>query len=198
MSDRPETNSRVNDILTFWFSRPDDPDYGKPRKVWFKKNPAFDEEVRSRFYFDYHQAANGELDSWQELPESCLALIILLDQFPRNMFRGEARGFATDAKALSAAKHAVACCFDKKMLSVQRWFIYLPFEHSENLEYQRQSVALFEQLGDEPENASVIDYAIRHYKVIEKFGRFPHRNQILGRVTTAEEAEFLQQPGSSF
>lgn len=198
MSDRPETNSRVNDILAFWFSHQDDPDYGKSRKVWFKKNHAFDEEVRSRFYSDYEGAASGELDSWQESPESCLALIILLDQFPRNMFRGEARSFATDAKALNAAQHAVTRGFDKQMLSVQRWFIYLPFEHSENFENQRQCVALFEQLSDNPDNASVIDYAIRHYEIIDKFGRFPHRNQILGRATTPEEAEFLKQPGSSF
>jgi len=101
-------------------------------------------------------------------------------------------------QALAAAQHAVANGFDRDLLPVQRWFLYLPFEHAEDLELQRQSVMLFQQLGDDPANADVISYAIRHLQVIERFGRFPHRNQILGRETTPEEAEFLQQPGSSF
>ena len=194
----PETNPRAKDILNFWFGEPENADYGKPRKVWFTKDTKFDEEVRSRFSTDYENAAAGNLDSWKASPENCLALIILLDQFPRNMFRGEGRSFATDDKALSVARHAVELGFDKQMIPVKRWFIYLPYEHSENLEHQRQCVALFQQLTDDPDSLSPIDYAIRHYRVIEKFGRFPHRNQILGRENTPEETEFLQQPGSSF
>ena len=194
----PKINPRVNDILNFWFGEPQNKEYGKPRKVWFTKNPDFDEQVRSRFYCDYEAAAVGKLDSWQTAPESCLALIILLDQFPRNMFRGQWRCYATDDKALSAAQHAVKWGFDKDMLPVKRWFIYLPYEHSENLEHQRQSVALFQQLAGEPDSASTIDYALRHYRVIKKFGRFPHRNKILSRENTPEETEFLKQPGSSF
>nr|WP_228024197.1 DUF924 family protein [Synechocystis salina] len=193
-----EISHRVKDILNFWFGEPNNQDYGKPRKIWFIKNPDFDEEVRSHFYTDYEAAAAGKLDSWQTAPESCLALIILLDQLPRNLFRGQWRSFATDPKALSAAQYAVEQGFDQQMIPIKRWFIYLPYEHSENLEHQRQSVALFEQLREDADSASTIDYAIRHYQVIEKFGRFPHRNQILGRENTPEETEFLKQPGSSF
>jgi uncharacterized protein (DUF924 family) len=114
------------------------------------------------------------------------------------MFRGTAQAFASDPQALAEAQHAVANGFDQELLMVQRWFIYLPFEHSENVAHQRQSVQLFKALGDDPENATTIDYAIRHCAVIERFGRFPHRNKILGRETTPEEAEFLKQRGSSF
>src|SRR5919202_1035118 len=150
--------SQTNEILDFWFGKLDDVDYGKPRKVWFIKNPEFDQQVRSRFLKDYQQAAVGELDNWKTSPQG----------------------------------------FDKQLLPIQRQFIYLPFEHSENLEHQRQCIQLFSMLKDHPECSSCVDYAHRHHKVIERFGRFPHRNKILGRETTPEEAEFLKQPGSSF
>jgi uncharacterized protein (DUF924 family) len=114
------------------------------------------------------------------------------------MFRGTAQAFATDWQALSTAQYAVAQAYDRELLSVQRWFIYCPFEHSENLEHQNQAVALFGQLGDDPDSADTINYAIRHREVILRFGRFPHRNEILGRASTPEEEEFLKQPGSSF
>ena len=127
-----------------------------------------------------------------------MALILLLDQFPRNLFRGTPRAFATDPQALAAARNAVDRGFDRHFLPVRRWFLYLPFEHAEDLQLQQQSVKLFEQLRDDAASASTIDYAIRHFEVIQRFGRFPHRNQILGRQTTPEEAEFLNQPGSSF
>ncbi len=190
--------SQANQILDFWFGKPDEADYGKPRKVWFTKNPEFDQEVRSRFLIDYQQAAAGHLDDWKASPLGCLALIILLDQFPRNMFRGQPQTFATDPQALAYAQHTVAQGFDKELLPIQRGFVYLPFEHSENLAHQRQAIELFSTLKDYPECASGVDYAHRHLKVIERFGRFPHRNKILGRETTPEEAEFLKQPGSSF
>ncbi|GAB4173791.1 MAG: DUF924 family protein [Coleofasciculaceae cyanobacterium] len=190
--------SQVQEILEFWFGKPDDLDYGKSRKVWFIKNPEFDREVRSRFLPVYQQAAAGELDDWKASPQGCLALIILLDQFPRNMFRGQPQAFATDPQALAYAKHAVTNSFDRELLPIQRQFIYLPFEHSENLTDQHQCIKLFSTLQDYPECISGVDYAHRHFQVIERFGRFPHRNEILGRQTTPEEAEFLQQPGSSF
>jgi uncharacterized protein (DUF924 family) len=190
--------SQVQEILEFWFGKPDDLDYGKSRKVWFTKNPEFDREVRSRFLPVYQQAAAGELDDWKASPQGCLALIILLDQFPRNMFRGQSQAFATDPQALVYAKHAVTNGFDRELLPIQRQFIYLPFEHSENLTDQHQCIKLFSTLQDYPECISGVDYAHRHFQVIERFGRFPHRNEILGRETTPEEAEFLQQPGSSF
>lgn len=190
--------SSAEAILTFWFGQPDESEYGKSRKIWFTKDPAFDREIRDRFYEDYKLAAAGTLDHWRELPQSCLALIILLDQFPRNMFRGQPQAFATDPQALAAAQYAVERGFDQQLLPVQRWFVYLPFEHSENLEHQNQCVALYQQLSDHPESLETIDYALRHRAVIERFGRFPHRNKILGRETTPKEAEFLKQPGSSF
>ncbi|NEQ21248.1 MAG: DUF924 domain-containing protein [Microcoleus sp. SIO2G3] len=190
--------SQADTILEFWFGKPDEADYGKSRKVWFTKNPEFDDEVRSRFLNVHNQAAAGKLDDWKTTPQSCLALIILLDQFPRNMFRGQPQAFATDPQALAYAKYAVTQGFDKELPKLQRWFVYLPFEHSENLADQHQCVELCEQMDDDPDTREAIDYAYRHLRVIERFGRFPHRNQILGRETTPEEAEFLKQPGSSF
>lgn len=190
--------SQAEKILDFWFGQPEQANYGKPRQIWFIKKPAFDLEVRTRFLTDYEQAAAGKLDDWKNSAQSCLALILLLDQFSRNMFRGTPQAFATDWQALSASQYAVSQGYDRDLLPVQRWFIYCPFEHSENLEHQNQAVALFEQLGDDPDSADAINYAIRHREVILRFGRFPHRNAILGRVSTPEEEEFLQQPGSSF
>ncbi|MEG4804003.1 DUF924 family protein [Microcoleus sp. ARI1-B5] len=188
----------MNEVLDFWFGRSNSPEFGKVQKKWFEKDADFDGEVRSRFLSQYERAASGQLDSWLDSPENCLALILLLDQFGRNMFRENAQAFATDSKALAAAQHAVKNHFDRELLTVQKWFIYLPFEHSENLEHQQKSVELFRQLSGEPDSDSVIDFAVRHFKIIERFGRFPHRNQILGRETTPEEAEFLRQPGSGF
>lgn len=190
--------ANFTNILTFWFGEPDSPDYGKPRKAWFIKDPAFDEALRSRFLADYELAASGQLETWQESPQSCLAFILLLDQVPRNIFRGTPQAFATDSQALAAAKHAVANQFDRHLLTVERIFIYLPFEHSENLADQRQSVELCRQISAEPNSNNSLEYAIRHLEIIEKFGRFPHRNLILGRESTPEEAEFLKQPGSGF
>ena len=190
--------SQFQEVLDFWFGQPEEESYGKPRKEWFIKNTAFDGEVRSRFLELYQQAASGKLDTWRETPLSCLALIIILDQFPRNMFRQTPQAFATDAQALTNAKRAVASQFDRQLLPVQRWFVYIPFEHSENLADQELSVQLFSTLKDDPDSSSTIDYALRHYEVIKRFGRFPHRNPILGRSSTPEELAFLQQPGSSF
>lgn len=188
----------MNKVLDFWFGRSHSPEFGKVQNKWFKKDADFDAEILTNFLPQYELAASGQLDSWQDSPENCLALIILLDQFSRNMFRETPQAFATDSKALAAAQHAVNNNFDRQLLTVQKWFVYLPFEHSENLEHQQKSVELFRQLSGEPDSDSVIDFAIRHLKIIERFGRFPHRNQILGRETTPEEAEFLKQPGSGF
>ena len=188
----------AQEILDFWFGKSNSPEFGKSQKKWFEKNVDFDSEVRSRFLSQYELAVSGQLDSWQDSAQECLALIIILDQFSRNMFRGTSQAFATDSKALIAADRAVKNKFDRSLLAVQRWFLYLPFEHSENIEHQQKSVELFSQLGGDSENEMVIDYARRHLEIIERFGRFPHRNQILGRETTPEEAEFLKQPGSGF
>ncbi|MDP8934125.1 MAG: DUF924 domain-containing protein [Cyanobacteriota bacterium] len=188
----------MQEVLDFWFGRSNSPEFGKVQKKWFEKDADFDAEVRSGFLQQYELAASGQLDSWHDSPESCLALILLLDQFPRNMFRGTPQAFATDSKALATAEYAVNNKFDRELLTVQKLFVYLPFEHSENLENQQKSVELFRQLSGEPDSDSVIEYAMQHLEIIERFGRFPHRNQILGRETTPEEAEFLKQPGSGF
>lgn len=190
--------SRVDAILEFWFGKVGDVDYGKSRRIWFTKDLAFDQQVKNQFFTDYELAAAGSLDIWQDSPLSCLALIILLDQFPRNIFRGLPEAFATDYKAVIAAQSAVEKGFDKQVLPVQSWFFYLPLEHSENLQHQRRCVELFQRLKDDPNSAFAIDYAIRHLEIIERFGRFPHRNAILGRQNTPEEEEFLKQPGSGF
>ena len=195
-----ERRERVDAILDFWFGRwrRDRTAYGEPRQAWFVKEPTFDAAIRDRFLDDFEQAAAGQLDAWKVEPESCLALILLLDQCPRNLFRGDARAFATDAQALVVALGAIASQLDQSLQPVQRWFIYLPLEHSENLAHQNQCVDLFRQLGNDPASQNVLNYAIQHRDIIARFGRFPHRNAILGRPNTPEEEAFLTQPGSSF
>jgi uncharacterized protein (DUF924 family) len=189
------TAASASDVLEFWFGAPGTPEHGQQRSVWFRKSHAFDDEVRSRFLDLYEQAEHGKLDSWHEDPQSLLALIIVLDQFPRNMFRGEARSFATDALALTAAQRMVAEGWDRGLPAFQRAFAYLPFEHAEDLAMQEQAVALFER---DPELAEGAAWAGKHRSVIARFGRFPHRNAVLGRESTPNELEFLKQPGSSF
>jgi uncharacterized protein (DUF924 family) len=188
---------RVDEILDFWFalSGPGkEAEYAQRRKVWFAKNLSFDQTIRTRFQRDYELAAAEKLIVWQETAQGCLALILLLDQFPRNMFRGKAQSFATDAQALATAQYAIAQGFDQELPPIQRMFIYLPFEHSEHLDHQNQAVQGMQALLIE----DVTDYARKHQAVIERFGRFPHRNKILGRTNTPAEEEFLKQPGSSF
>lgn len=189
----------ADDILTFWFGPPPDPGYTVSQARWFEKNPAFDAECTQRFLATHEKAAAGELQAWRDEPRSCVALLLLLDQLPRNMFRGSARAFATDAQALEVARHALARGLDTSLPPMWRWFVYLPFEHSEDLQDQRLAVSLFETLAlQSPSSAGALDYARRHLQVIERFGRFPHRNAVLGRPSTPEEEAFLQQPGSSF
>jgi uncharacterized protein (DUF924 family) len=192
------TSATATDILDFWLGEPQSADYGKPRAVWFQKDTAFDQLLRDRFFAVYEQAAVDGLAHWQEDLHSCLAFIILLDQFPRNLFRNTPQAFSTDFRALATAKYAIAQGYDQLLLPVQRWFVYLPFEHSESWEEQQRSIQLWEQLRSDADSASAIEFAHRHAEIIQRFGRFPHRNQILGRTSTEEELEFLMQPGSSF
>ncbi len=189
--------SDPQEILDFWFGREDEPGYGEFRDEWFKKDKEFDRQVRERFLEDYERASRGEYDGWREKPESCLALVILLDQFPRNLFRGDARTHATDEKALDISREAIQKGFDRKLAPFQRHFLYMPFMHSERVEDQQRSMALFQELAEEG-GPDVREYAEGHREIIERFGRFPYRNEILGRETTPEEAEFLEKPGSSF
>ncbi len=168
------------------------------RQRWFAKTPAFDAEVLGRFVAVYQEAVAGELEGWCGSPLECLAFVILLDQFPRNMFRDTARAFASDYLALAASRHAVSRGFDKEVAPLARSFFYLPFEHSEDLGDQDQCVRLLEQWQDEPELAHFAVFARRHRAVIARFGRFPHRNAALGRASTSEELAFLSEPGASF
>ena len=190
--------STPGEILDFWFGREGEEGYGEFREAWFIKDSEFDREVRDRFEGAYEEAAAGKLDHWKDEAWSCLALIILLDQFPRNMFRGDPKTYAADDKALEAARHAVEHAYDRELPPYGRLFVYLPFEHSEDLEDQRSSVELFRELAAEMRSEDLLGYAVRHLEIIERFGRFPHRNEILGRATTPEEAEFLRGPNSSF
>lgn len=184
----------IRRVLDFWFGAEISPEFGVKQKKWFQADAEFDSAVTAEFAEDFEIAATGGYDSLADSARGSLALVILLDQFSRNMFRGTARAFAADAKALSVARAAVERGFDQAVPPVLRSFFYLPFEHSEVLADQQRSVALFEALGD----ADWLDYAIRHREVIVRFGRFPHRNELLGRENTPEESEFLTQPGSSF
>jgi len=188
--------SSAAEVLLFWFGRA--PERGQPDKRWFTKSDAFDREVRERFLPLYEEASAGKLAHLKESATDCLALIVVLDQLPRNMFRGTARAFATDPLALEAARHAVAQGFDGALLPVERLFIYLPFEHSEALADQDRSCELTRALEAYPETNDVYRYAVLHRDIIRRFGRFPHRNAILGRASTPEELEFLKGPGSSF
>lgn len=184
-------------VLDFWFGTPDSPDYGSQRPEWFQKSPIFDDQAKDKLWGLYEQACAGELDAWANDHKGMLALIILLDQLSRNFHRDSPQAFAQDAKALDLARRALDAGFDQRLLVVQRCFIYMPFEHSEDLADQDLCVDLFEGLRGELPDA-FLDYADKHRVIIRRFGRFPHRNAILGRESTPEEIEFLTQPGSSF
>jgi uncharacterized protein (DUF924 family) len=179
----------ASEILRFWFG--EGAERGKAHKRWFEKNPSFDAEIAARFG-KIHDTLSTNRD-WLDPAQDCLARIVVLDQFPRNMFRGTPRAFATDPLALAAAKHALAMGYDRDMLVVEKQFVYLPFEHSESLADQERACELMKPLGDE-----LYGWAVKHKVIIERFGRFPHRNEILGRKSTPEEIAFLKTPGSGF
>ena len=188
------------DVLDFWFLPADHADFGKQRDVWFRKDDAFDAAIRERFGPLASQAVAGGLRDWDEQgPTGVLARILVLDQFTRNAWRGEPASFAGDSLALACAQQLVDSNADQDLLPVQRWFAYMPFEHAEDASMQERSVALFAALAQANEGyGGVLDYAHRHRGVIARFGRFPHRNAILSRASTAEEMEYLAQPGSGF
>jgi uncharacterized protein (DUF924 family) len=171
------------EVLGFWL--------GAGHEHWYKADPKFDAVVRARFLATHEAAAAGSLAAWEATPHGALALTIVLDQFPRNMFRGTARAFATDPLARAVADRAIARGLDRAFPMPERNFFYLPFEHSENLEDQERSLALCEATGD----ADAIKWATLHLDVIRRFGRFPHRNKMLGRRSTPEEIAFLEHGG---
>jgi uncharacterized protein (DUF924 family) len=187
MRPSPAAAAAIEEILRFWFAEltPDD---------WFKVDAARDAEIEKRFRHIYDELAAGVPPDWLTGADGFLAAILVLDQFPRNMFRGTPRAFATDAAALDLAKQAIAQGIDMRVAPERRAFIYMPFQHAENQADQQRSVELFTALG----NKLNLDFAARHKEVVDRFGRFPHRNAILGRETTEAEAAFLKEPGSSF
>ena len=171
------------EVLNFWRE-------AGPQK-WYTKDAAFDDAIRARFLATYEAAAAGRLSAWEEKPDGALALILTLDQFPRNMFRGDARTYAADPLGRAVADRAIARGFDKKFAAPERTFFYLPFEHSENLADQERCVDLNRASGDE----EGLKWAEIHAEIIRRFGRFPHRNAVLGRETTPEEQAFLDGGG---
>jgi len=196
----------IEEILDFWFgSNPDDAAVAKEKAaLWWSKNPQIDDEIRQRFANFATKAAAGELSDWQSIPSGRLALILLTDQFPRNIYRDSPRAFAYDAKALALCVNGIDQGLDLKLRPIERVFFYLPLEHAESVEHQDKSVTLFSELvsiADERHKApfkEYLDFAVRHHDIIARFGRFPHRNRILGRQSTPEEVAFLAEPGSSF
>ena len=191
-------NVIAQDVLDFWFGSPDDPDHANSREVWFKKDDAFDEQIRARFGAAVEMAQEGGLTDWVDNGSGSLALILMLDQFTRNLYRGSGRSFVADGRARELAAGVLAANGEKDFTVVQRVFLYLPFEHSEKIEDQDRSMALYRSLPDHPERENWIDYAHKHFVIIERFGRFPHRNELLGRTSTEEELAFLMEPNSSF
>lgn len=183
-------------VTAFWFGT--DPDYPQ-RDAWFRKSDTFDAQIRDRFGPTIEAALAGGLHDWDATPQGLLARIVVLDQFTRNAFRGSARAFAGDALALAAARQLADAGLDRELHPVWRCFAYLPFEHAEDLAMQERSVALFTALAAaDARFEGHLDYAHRHHDVIRRYGRFPHRNAVLGRTSTPEELAYLAQPGAGF
>lgn len=201
----PETSPE--DVIHFWLgdvSRPDADPLAKAA-LWWKKDDAFDREIRERFQETLERGVRGELEAWESSPRGRLALVLLYDQLSRNMFRATARSFAQDPLARDHAKKAFDAGDDHALAPIEVSFLLMPFMHAEELALQQRAIAGFTKLRDAADDEklrknfdSSVTYGGRHMKIIERFGRFPHRNEILGRASTAEEAEFLKQPGSSF
>jgi uncharacterized protein (DUF924 family) len=185
-------------VLDFWFLPAGDAGHGFPRPQWFRKDVDFDDGIRARFGALHEHAASGGLEEWGAAPRSMLALIVVLDQFSRNLCRDDPRAFASDARALRCANLVIDREWDLVLKPVERQFCYLPFEHSERLEDQDRAVALFGDLGRYPETRDLAIWAEKHRAIVKRFGRFPHRNIALGRQSTPEEIAFLAGPDSRF
>jgi uncharacterized protein (DUF924 family) len=181
---------RIEEIIAFWF--------GQTFEHWFEKDPVFDEQIRNRFGALQADAAGGSFEAWRKTPRGNLALLIVLDQFSRNLFRDDPRAFASDSRALSIARKIARA----ELTLIQQLVSLMPYQHSENLAIQDEGLAVYQALAAaDPDNkmlATSLDFAKRHRDIIQRFGRFPHRNAILGRPSTPDELAFLQQPGSSF
>jgi uncharacterized protein (DUF924 family) len=191
-----EFPARAQALLDFWFGPPGDPGRETHRDIWFKSTPEHDATLRRLFLADHEQAACGALAAWEDSCDSALALLLLLDQIPRNIFRGTPRAYATDAAARAAADRAMEKGFDARVPPAWRKFFYMPLHHSESAADQRRSIALMQAVPNDPARADNVRYAGRYLEIIERFGRFPHRNAVLGRASTAEELAFLKEPES--
>ncbi|MBO9538872.1 DUF924 family protein [Herbaspirillum sp.] len=196
-------------VLDFWFGKdfeqvPATEVATRQKALWWSKNPEIDADCRQRFEPLLQEAAANRLADWADTPRSMLALLVLLDQFPRNIYRDTAQAFAFDELARRHSHLALAMGIDQQLPAIARVFVYLPLEHSEDIDDQLYALDLFRALAKQAGAADketfdgFADYAKRHHQVIERFGRFPHRNKLLGRASSAEESAFLQQPGSSF
>jgi uncharacterized protein (DUF924 family) len=200
MTDQPGS------VLDFWFGPPGSAleIAGRQTKLWFGKSPENDQAVAERFSAALIAATAGELDHWANTPRGRLALVIVLDQFPHHIHRDRPQAFATDPQALAQSLAALAAGEDRQLAPIERVFLYLPLEHAESLDMQERSVSLYETLAREASTDEralfddFLDYARRHRDVVARFGRFPHRNAILGRPSTPDELEFLKQPGARF
>lgn len=185
---------RATALIDFWFGPPGDPRREQHREIWFRATEEFDAALRREFLTDYEAAAAGALRSWEASPEGALALVLLLDQVPRNIFRGTPRAYSTDAAACAAADRALESGFDQMVPPPWRLFFYMPFHHSEDLADQRRSVALFDALPRNRDRRGALRrYGCPYIEVIERFGRFPHRNKILGRQSTSAELAFMTE-----
>ncbi|MDN2711352.1 DUF924 domain-containing protein [Janthinobacterium sp. SUN118] len=192
-------DTQAQAVLDFWFLPPDEPGYGQARAAWFRKDDGFDAQIRDRFGALIDAAIDGGLRDWEATPHGALARLIVLDQLTRNVYRGTPRAFAGDPQALALAVSMTEQGLDRQLAPMLRAFVYLPFEHAEDLAMQARAVELFQLLSQaQPGFDGMLDYAVRHQEVIARFGRFPHRNAILGRASTPPEVAFLRQPGSSF
>jgi uncharacterized protein (DUF924 family) len=199
---------RIDELLTAWFGAPGEPP-ATTRTRWFSRDPAWDDELRRRFGALHAEAVAGALDAWAATPRGALALVVLIDQLSRNLHRDDPRAFAHDARALAITRGARAGGLDAKLSWLERYVLLMPFMHAEDRAGQDEGVAAFHALHDEAVTAgapasdvgalaAAVDYAERHAAIVARFGRFPHRNAVLGRPSTPDEVEFLKQPGSSF
>jgi uncharacterized protein (DUF924 family) len=190
----PSPPPRAREVLDFWFG----PEPHAARDEWFRKDAEFDDRIRERFGDDVAAAVEGAFGEWRATPHGALARVLLLDQFTRSIYRDTPRAFSGDASALATANEAVERGFDRRLDSFERRFLYMPFEHSEDPDVQQRSLALFGVLAAETGDSDAFDWAEKHAAIIRRFGRYPHRNAILGRQSTPEELAFLNEPGSRF
>ena len=206
MPDHDTLTIQVQDVLDFWFGPAGSATdiAQRQRKLWFGKSAVLDQAVAERFAMTLVDATASRLDHWSGTPQGRLALVIVFDQFPHHIHRNLPQAFASDAQALALSLDALAAGEDLQLTPIERVFLYLPLEHAESIDMQARSVSLYEQLAHQAaaEERALFDdflrYAQRHHDVVARFGRFPHRNTILDRVSTPEEIEFLKQPGSRF